>query len=209
MAETAASYSSASWLVKSEPFKYSWAQLCRDGRTRWDGVRNFEARNNLRAMRVGDRLLFYHSNEGKQIVGLAEVVAAAYPDPTAPGEDWSVVDVAPVATLAQPVPLSTIKAEPRLAELALLRKSRLSVVPVTAGEFALLMQMGGGTTAVARPPARRPARPRATPKTTKTTAPPKAPTSPTRRDKATAKATSKATSKARPAARVVTKGKRS
>lgn len=137
MAKTAACY-----LVKSEPSVYSFEQLCRDGQTRWDGVRNYEARNNLRAMRVGDRLLYYHSNEGKQIVGVARVIKAAYPDPTAPGEDWSVVELAPVIALNQPVTLATIKAEPRLAEMALVRKSRISVVPVTAAEFALVLRLG-------------------------------------------------------------------
>lgn len=155
MPETAAHY-----LVKSEPFVYSFEQLCRDGRTRWDGVRNFEARNNLRAMKAGDRLLFYHSNEGKQIVGVAEVIGTAYPDPTAPGEDWSVVDMAPVAELVQPVTLATIKAEPRLFEMALVRKGRISVVPVTAAEYALILKMGGGT----KPPSYGPAAPTAKPK---------------------------------------------
>lgn len=137
MAKTAACY-----LIKSEPSVYSFAQLCRDGQTRWDGVRNYEARNNLRAMRVGDRLLYYHSNDGKQIVGVARVIKAAYPDPTAPGEDWSAVEVAPVVALTQPVTLATIKAEPRLFEMALVRKSRISVVPVTAAEFALVLKLG-------------------------------------------------------------------
>lgn len=131
------------FLVKSEPSVYSFAQLCRDGQTRWDGVRNFEARNNLRLMRVGDLLLYYHSNEGKQIVGVAQVVTAAYPDPTAPEQDWSAVDVAPVRALNQPVTLAAIKGEPKLAEMALVRKSRISVVPVTAAEFALVLRMGG------------------------------------------------------------------
>lgn len=130
------------YLVKSEPSVYAFAQLCRDGQTRWDGVRNFEARNNLRLMRVGDLLLYYHSNEGKQIVGVARVATAAYPDPTAPQEDWSAVDVAPVLELAQPVTLAAIKNEPKLAAMALIRKSRISVVPVTAAEFALVLQMG-------------------------------------------------------------------
>ena len=133
----------AHFLVKSEPYKYSFAELCRDGQTRWDGVRSFEARNNLRAMRVGDRVLFYHSNEGKEVVGVAQVLTAAYPDPTAPGEDWSVVDLMPVIALTKPVTLATIKAEPRLAAINLLRRSRLSVVPITAAEFALLLQLSG------------------------------------------------------------------
>lgn len=133
------------YLVKSEPSVYAFAQLCRDGQTRWDGVRNFEARNNLRLMRVGDLLLYYHSNEGKQIVGVAQVAAAAYPDPTAPAEDWSAVDIAPVLALTQPVTLAAIKSEPKLAEMALVRKSRISVVPVTAAEFALVLRMSGTT----------------------------------------------------------------
>jgi len=143
--------SAACYLVKSEPSVYSFEQLCRDGQTRWDGVRNYEARNNLRAMRVGDRLLYYHSNEGKQIVGVARVVKAAYPDPTAPGEDWSVVEIAPVVALNQPVTLATIKAEPRLAEMALVRKSRISVVPVTAAEFALVLRLGATKLPAAAP----------------------------------------------------------
>ncbi len=130
------------FLVKSEPFKYAFATLCEQGQTMWDGVRNFEARNNLRSMRVGDLLLFYHSNEGKAVVGVAKVVRAAYPDPTAPGEDWSVVDVAPVCPLRSEVTLQMIRQEPRLGQIALLRRSRLSVVPVTAEEFAVVMELG-------------------------------------------------------------------
>lgn len=130
------------FLVKSEPFKYAFATLCAQGRTMWDGVRNFEARNNLRSMKVGDLLLFYHSNEGKAVVGVAQVVQAAYPDPTAPGEDWSVVDVAPVCPLRAEVTLTQIRQEPRLAQIALLRRSRLSVVPVTEAEFAVVLELG-------------------------------------------------------------------
>jgi predicted RNA-binding protein with PUA-like domain len=130
------------FLIKSEPYVFSFAQLSRDGRAVWDGVRSFEARNNLRAMRPGDRLLFYHSNEGKEIAGVAVVRAAAYPDPTAPGEDWSAVDIAPLCALREPVTLAAIKAEPRLAQINLVRKSRVSVVPVTAAEFALILKMG-------------------------------------------------------------------
>lgn len=134
----------AHYLVKSEPFKYSFAQLLRDGKTRWDGVRNFEARNNLRAMQPGDLLLFYHSNEGKEVVGVAQVASAAYPDPTAPPDDadWSVVDVVPLCALQKPVTLATIKADPELAQMALLRRSRLSVVPVTATEFGYILKLG-------------------------------------------------------------------
>lgn len=132
------------WLVKSEPFKYPWEQLVRDGRTAWDGVRNFEARNNLRAMTVGDLLLFYHSNEGKAVVGVAQVVRSHYPDPTAAAEDgdWSVVDVAPLCPLREAVTLAQIKADPRLAAMDLLRRSRLSVVPVTPEEFAVILALG-------------------------------------------------------------------
>jgi len=129
------------WLVKSEPSAYSYDQLVADGRTVWNGVRNFEARNNLRAMKAGDLLLYYHSNEGKEIVGVARVARTAYPDPTS-DEDWSVVGVEPVVPLARPVGLAAIKAEPRLQEMALLRRSRLSVVPVTAAEFRLILQIG-------------------------------------------------------------------
>ena len=130
------------WLIKSEPFKYSWAQLEKDGRTLWDGVRNFEARNNLRAMKEGDLCLFYHSNEGKDVVGLARVVRAAYPDPTAPGEDWSVVDVAPHKPLKLAVALDLIKSEPSLSEMQLLKRSRLSVVPVEKSHFDLILKLG-------------------------------------------------------------------
>jgi predicted RNA-binding protein with PUA-like domain len=131
------------FLVKSEPYKYSFAQLQKDGRTTWDGVRNFEARNNLRAMKKGDRLLYYHSNEGKEVVGVARVGKEAFPDPTQdPGEDWAAVEVEPLLPLHKPVALSAIKAEPRLQDIALLRKSRLSVVPVTPAEFKLILQMG-------------------------------------------------------------------
>jgi predicted RNA-binding protein with PUA-like domain len=130
------------WLMKSEPFKYSFAQLVRDGQTMWDGVRNFEARNNLRAMKAGDLTLFYHSNEGKVVVGVARIKREAYPDPTAPGEDWSVVDVEPVVSLKAAVSLEAIRAEPDLAEIALLKKSRLSVVPISKPHFDRILRMG-------------------------------------------------------------------
>jgi predicted RNA-binding protein with PUA-like domain len=133
----------AHWLVKSEPYKYPFAQLVKDKRTTWDGVRNFEARNNLRAMKKGDLLLFYHSNEGKEIVGVAKVVREAYVDPTAEGEDWSVVDIAPVTALTTPVTLASIKGDEKLAEMQLLRRSRLSVVPVTGAEFARVLSLSG------------------------------------------------------------------
>lgn len=130
------------WLIKSEPSKYAWAQLVRDGRTTWEGVRNFEARNSLRAMKVGDLCLYYHSNEGKEIVGIARVVRESYPDPTAPGEDWSVVDVEPVSPVKQPVSLDDIKGDPELADIALLKRSRLSVVPVSKTHFDHILALG-------------------------------------------------------------------
>lgn len=129
------------WLVKSEPIKYPWSKLVEDGRTVWDGVRNFEARNNLRAMQKGDLVLFYHSNEGKEVVGVARVAREAYPDPTS-DEDWSVVDVEPVIALKKPVGLDAIRATPKLADMALLKKSRLSVVPVTKAEFDAVLAAG-------------------------------------------------------------------
>lgn len=129
------------WLIKSEPDKYSWAQLERDGRTLWDGVRNFEARNHMRAMKKGDFCLFYHSNEGKELVGIARVIKEAYPDPTSPEEDWSAVDVAPHKALKAPVSLDVIKCDPELIDMALLKRSRLSVVPVTKGQFDHIMKL--------------------------------------------------------------------
>jgi len=128
--------------MKSEPFKYSFAQLLRDGSTTWDGVRNFEARNNLRAMKVGDLVLFYHSSEGKAVAGIAKITKEAYPDPTAEGEDWSVVELAPVIPLKIQVSLEDIRSEPDLAEIALLKRSRLSVVPVSKEHFDRILKMG-------------------------------------------------------------------
>ena len=130
------------WLMKSEPFKYSFAQLLRDGSTTWDGVRNFEARNNLRAMKAGDLVLFYHSSEGKAVAGVAKITREAYPDPTAEGEDWSVVELAPVVPLKLQVSLEDIRSEPDLAEIALLKRSRLSVVPVSKEHFDRILKMG-------------------------------------------------------------------
>lgn len=121
------------WLVKSEPVKYAWEQFENDGRTCWDGVRNHQARNNLQAMRNGDWVLYYHSNEGKEIVGIAKVVREAYPDPT--NLAWVAVDLVPAQRLAQPVTLAQIKADPRLAQMGLIRQSRLSVMPVAQAEF--------------------------------------------------------------------------
>jgi predicted RNA-binding protein with PUA-like domain len=131
------------WLVKSEPESYSWADFTRDGGTAWTGVRNFAARLNLRAMKRGDLVLFYHSVSEKQVVGLAKVTREAYPDPTAKEGDWSCVDLQPVKPLQSPVALAEIKADPALSELALLRQSRLSVMPLTAAEFKRLLQLGG------------------------------------------------------------------
>ena len=128
--------------MKSEPTKYSFAQLVRDGRTTWDGVRNFEARNHMRAMAAGDLVLFYHSNEGKSVVGVARVAREAYADPTAEGEDWSVVDVEPVAPLKAPVPLDVIRSDPELADIALLKRSRLSVVPISKEHFDRILKLG-------------------------------------------------------------------
>lgn len=130
------------WLMKSEPSKFSFAQLLRDRKTVWDGVRNFEARNSMRAMNVGDLVLFYHSNEGKSIVGVARVARTAYPDPTAEGEDWSAVDIEPVMPLKAPVTLEAIRSEPELADIALLKRSRLSVVPVSREHFERILKMG-------------------------------------------------------------------
>ena len=118
------------WLAKSEPFKYSWDQFVKDGSTYWDGVRNAEARNNLRAMKKNDLLLFYHSNEGKEVVGIAKVTKESYQDPTTEDERWLVVDLAPVKPLAQPVTLKEIKADPKLAQIPLVTHSRLSVSPL-------------------------------------------------------------------------------
>jgi predicted RNA-binding protein with PUA-like domain len=123
------------WLVKSEPFKYSWAQFIADKRTPWDGVRNYEARNHLRAMQKGDLALFYHSNEDKAIMGIAQIVKTAYPDSTAVDGDWSVVDLRPYKAFKTPVTLHDIKTDSTLKSMELLRRNRLSVVPVTSAEF--------------------------------------------------------------------------
>ena len=134
--------SSGIFLVKSEPFVYSFDQLLADKKTSWDGVRNFEARNSMRAMKKGDTLLFYHSNEGKEIVGLARVTKEAYQDPTTDG-DWSSVEIAPVKKLAKPVTLATIKAHPLLSKMALVKRSRISVVPVTTAELGAVLKLAG------------------------------------------------------------------
>jgi predicted RNA-binding protein with PUA-like domain len=131
------------WLVKSEPSVYPWEQLVKDKRTLWDGVRSFEARNNLRAMKKGDLVLFYHSNEGKQIVGLATVSAEAVAEKTSDEGEWSAVELAPKKPLAHPVTLAQIKGEKKLAGFGLVKKSRLSVVPASEAEFELIMTLSG------------------------------------------------------------------
>jgi predicted RNA-binding protein with PUA-like domain len=131
------------WLVKQEPDAYAWEKFVREGRTAWTGVRNFQARNNLRSMQKGDRVFYYHSVKGKCVVGWAEVVREAYPDPTADDGDWSCVDLVPKAACRQPVTLEEIKAEPGLSEVALLRQSRLSVMPITVAEARILRRLGG------------------------------------------------------------------
>lgn len=131
------------WLVKSEPDTYAWADLVRDKRTDWTGVRNYAARLHLKAMRPGDEVLFYHSNEGKCVVGVARVTKAAFPDRTADEEGWVAVELAPLAPLKQPVTLAQIKAQPALKDIALVRQGRLSVMPLKAAEFTLIRKLGG------------------------------------------------------------------
>jgi predicted RNA-binding protein with PUA-like domain len=123
------------WLIKSEPFKYSWEQFTKDQHTFWDGVRNYQARNNLMAMELGDLCLFYHSNEGKEVVGVAEVVKTHYQDPTTNESAWVVVDVKPSYQLKYPVSLQLMKSNPRLANIGLIRQPRLSVIALTKDEF--------------------------------------------------------------------------
>jgi predicted RNA-binding protein with PUA-like domain len=129
------------WLVKQEPSAYSWANFVADGKTSWTGVRNYTARNNLRAMRKGDAVLFYHSVSEKAVVGTARVIREAYSDPTATEGDWSAVDLAPEKALPRPVTLDEIKRNPRLKQIALLRLSRLSVQPLTNAEFQEILGM--------------------------------------------------------------------
>lgn len=132
----------AYWLVKSEPFKYSWDQFVKDKLTFWDGVRNYQARNNLKAMQKGDEVFFYHSNEGLAIVGIAKVAKEHYQDPTTEDPNWVVVDLKPVKAFKKPVTLADMKAEPALSNLALIRQGRLSVCPVTDAEWHIIMEMG-------------------------------------------------------------------
>jgi len=133
----------AYWLMKSEPYEYSWSQLVADGLNSWNGVRNYQARNNLRAMQIGDRAFFYHSNEGREIVGVMEIVKTAYPDPSDETGRFDMVDVKPVMSVLTPVTLAQIKADPRLVDFALIRQSRLSVAPVRDSEWAMLCAMAG------------------------------------------------------------------
>jgi len=130
------------WLVKQEPSAYSWDDFVKDGKTAWTGVRNFQARNNLQAMRRGDRVLYYHSVTGKCVMGEAEVVGEAYPDPTAKEDGWVCVDLAPLKPLRRPVTLDEIKADKGLEKIALLRQSRLSVMPLAADEYRGIMALG-------------------------------------------------------------------
>ena len=130
------------WLVKSEPVKYSWEKFNKDGRTFWDGVRNYQARNNLREMKTGDLVLFYHSNDGKEVVGIAKVVKEAYQDPTTDDKNWVVVDLSPVETLKTPVTLETIKADERLKDVGLIRQGRLSVMCLKREEFDRIVELG-------------------------------------------------------------------
>ena len=131
------------WLAKQEPSDYSWENFVADGSTSWTGVRNFAARNNLRRMSKGDEVLFYHSGEDKAVVGIAKVARTAYRDTTAKEGDWSAVDLVPVKALPKPVTLREIKAKPALKNIALVRLSRLSVMPLAAKDFATIVKMSG------------------------------------------------------------------
>ena len=133
----------AYWLIKSEPSKYSWDQFEKDGKTFWDGIRNYAARNNLRAMKKGDEVFFYHSNEGLEIVGVAKVIKEHYQDPTTNEEAWLVVDLKPVKKLKKPVPLTEIKKDKRLVAMDLLRLGRLSVQSVKESEWKVVMELAG------------------------------------------------------------------
>jgi predicted RNA-binding protein with PUA-like domain len=133
----------AHWLVKSEPSVYSFDQLIKDKSTVWSGVRNYAARLHLRGMKKGDEVFYYHSNEGTDIVGIAKVGKEAYQDPTTDDDRWSAVDIAPVRRLAKPVTLERIKADKRLADMALVRIGRLSVQPVTDREWKIVLEMAG------------------------------------------------------------------
>ena len=131
------------WLVKSEPAKYSWDQFVKDGQTHWDGVRNYAARNNLKSMKKGDNVFYYHSNEGMEIVGIAKVIQPAYQDPTTDDTAWVVVDLKPLRALNQPVSLKQVKADGRLTDMDLLRLSRLSVQQVKDEEWKIILELAG------------------------------------------------------------------
>ncbi len=130
------------WLIKSEPHKYSWEKFNQDGRTFWDGVRNYQARNNLREMKEGDLVLYYHSNEGKEVVGVARVVREFYQDPTTDDANWVVVDLVPVEPLKRPVTLTKIKADERLQNISLVKQGRLSVMGLKPEEFDRVVELG-------------------------------------------------------------------
>jgi predicted RNA-binding protein with PUA-like domain len=130
------------WMVKSEPAAYSWDQFTKDGRAAWTGVRNFQARNNLRTMKTGDLVLFYHSVTGKEVMGIAKVAREAYPDATADEPGWDCVDLVPVKPLKKPVTLEAIKAVPALKEISLLRQSRLSVMPLSPADYSAILKLG-------------------------------------------------------------------
>lgn len=129
------------WLVKSEPFVYSWEEFVQDGETCWSGVRNYLARNHLKSMHKGDLVMFYHSNEGLAVVGIAKVSKTAYPDPTIDDDRWVAVDLKPHKPLKNPVTLKTIKNEPRLKDIALIRLNRLSVIPLSEQEFDTILDL--------------------------------------------------------------------
>ena len=133
----------AHWLIKSEPAKYPWEQMVKDKRTHGDGVHNFPAALNMKAMKGGDRVFFYHSNEGKEIVGVVEIVRVFYPNPDEPSPHFGLIDVAPVMPVKTPVTLTEMKATPELKNMALIRQSRLSVCPVTDAEWAVVCKMAG------------------------------------------------------------------
>ncbi len=134
------------WMVKQEPETYSWTDFVSDGETDWSGVRNYQARNNLREMKAGDRVLFYHSGKDKAVVGIAEVAKGAYPDPTADDPQWVAVDLKPLKPLSSPVPLAAIRYDKRLSGLPLIRQSQLSVMPLKKEEFDTIVGMGSGKT---------------------------------------------------------------
>lgn len=130
------------WLVKSEPFKYSWQDFLRDGWTYWDGVRNYQARNNLKEMKIGDKVLFYHSNKGLEVVGVAEVIREFYQDPTTDDDRWVVTDLKPLTSLDKPVSLKTIKANKELKNVVLIKQGRLSVMPLKKSEYDTIVKLG-------------------------------------------------------------------